>query len=110
VTSQYAAWVDSITPVGDTQDQWSVGWKRDFSFQFLNISDAGRPPSDGAYATALGFDGEVLVAGVTTKLSDSILGEPPTASAWSPSVEERGMLDGLFDIQNGPCVDGCLAE
>jgi hypothetical protein len=104
-SSEHAAWIDDVSFLDGT---YRVHWLRDFSFQFLNMSDVGRPATDGAYRTELSFDGSTLTAGATTQESGSVLGPPPETGEWTPGPDEKTMADGLFNITDGECADGCL--
>jgi len=104
-SSGYAAWIDDLTVEDGT---YRLGWIRDFSFQFLNMSDSGRPATDGRYKTILSFDGQNLTSGESILESESVLGAPPASGEWIPSPEEKAMADGLFNITDGDCQDGCI--
>lgn len=107
-SGDYAAWVDSLVPDEANEGQFVLTWLHDFSFQFLNVSDEGRPETDGTYTTQLSFDGSALTAVATAQLSPSVLGEAPEVSEWIPTDEERQLAGGIFDIDDGECANGCL--
>ena len=67
---EYAAWIQSVEVDPANPATYRVTWVRDFSFQFLNMSDTGRPPTDGIYVTSFSRNGERVVSGITTKISD----------------------------------------
>jgi len=52
---------------------YRVVWIRDFSFQFMNMSDAGRPATDGTYETTFTLQGQKLIVGATTKSADTTM-------------------------------------
>ncbi len=87
---EYAAWLGSIRSTGP--DTAVVTWVRDFSFQFLNMANGGRPATDGTYETSLQISAGSINVGATTKLSPSVA--PPTSapSQWTPTVDERNRL------------------
>jgi hypothetical protein len=88
--NDYAAWIVDLAAVpvpaaahdgdddGDDDGKadlraFAATWVRDSSFQFFNLSDAGRPATDGVYQTTFTVDARGKVrAGATIKLSSSI--------------------------------------
>lgn len=43
----WAAWIRSLEAVPDSRDTFRLRYARDFSFNFFNLTDNGRPSSDG---------------------------------------------------------------
>jgi hypothetical protein len=70
---EYAAWVARVEAHPTKAATYRVVWIRDFSFQFMNMSDAGRPATDGTYETTFTLKGQKLVVGATTKLADTTM-------------------------------------
>lgn len=90
--NDYAAWIVDLAAVplpaarhdgdddgdddGDSHADlraFAATWIRDSSFQFFNLSDAGRPATDGVYQTTFTVDPRGKVrAGATVKVSSSI--------------------------------------
>lgn len=66
-----AAWVGGLRVAGDSL--YAVGWVRDFSFQLLNLDNAGRPPDDGVYETTFAVEQGTVTVGATQKLRDHVV-------------------------------------
>lgn len=81
--SDFAAWPSWVT-FDDSRKQWVAGWVRDFSFQFLNISDRGRPETDGVYETSFTISQEQLVLGATRKVADRVASESTVTMGGAP--------------------------
>lgn len=98
----YAAWVRDLAPDGAGA---VLTWARDFSFQFLNLTDAGRPAEDGIYRTELSGGAKpgatTIVSAVQNPLAESV------ASGWEPTQEEKEDMAGTIDFDPGPCTAGC---
>lgn len=85
----WAAWIHGLEPIPGRTGAFYALWARDFSFQFMNMSDQGRPETDGIYRTELFFDGGALTVGATTKVSSRT--NPfagTTARPWVPTPED----------------------
>lgn len=90
---EYAAWIARVEAHPKEVSTYRVVWVRDFSFQFLNMSDAGRPETDGTYETTFTLQGKKLVVGATTKLADTTMyGSTVTFEPWEPTPEELELL------------------
>jgi hypothetical protein len=95
-SSDYAAWVRTVAAHPTRAGAYVVTWARDFSFQFLNNSDLGRPSTDGEYETVLTWDGTTLSAEPTTKKSDvSNLFSGATLDRYTPAPERAALLKRL---------------
>ena len=70
---EYAAWVARVEAHPTEASTYRVVWIRDFSFQFMNMSDAGRPATDGTYETTFTLQGQKLIVGATTKSADTTM-------------------------------------
>jgi hypothetical protein len=81
--SDFAAW-PSWVAFDESKSQWVAGWVRDFSFQFLNISDRGRPETDGVYETAFTITQDQLVLGATRKVADQVASESSVTMGGTP--------------------------
>jgi hypothetical protein len=110
----WAPWLRTLSAIDSPSGagkSFSLRYVRDFSFQFFNLSDRGRPATDGLYELLL----EVSSAGALI----SPLGAPSRLDArtnplsdipiepWRPSDAERVRLDPVFRFSNRTCLDGC---
>jgi hypothetical protein len=96
----YAAWVRKLSPHPTRSGAYVLEWSHDFSFQFFNMSDNGRPATDGVYETVLTFDGTTLAAEPAVKTSDRT--NPMaggTYEPFTPSDEEKAVL---LRLSEGP--------
>lgn len=105
--ADWAAWVQEITASGSTI---KVTYVRDFSFQFANISDNGRPSTDGIYSITLQGSGSSLTASKPTKVSDKTV-DPKDISQqpWEPTAAELKELSPWVKKDEGSCPppNGC---
>ena len=71
----WAPWVLGVEANGD--GAFRVRYDRDFSFQFMNLTQAGRPDEDGTYAIDLqvGDDG-LMVASAAERVANDVAGAP----------------------------------
>lgn len=99
----WAPWIVGVEATGD--GGFRVRYDRDFSFQFMNLTQAGRPPEDGTYAIDLrvGADGS-LVAGAPERVADDIAGAPDTAV--DPDACPNSP-DGVRDLDDPRCAPKC---
>lgn len=96
----WAAWLHADSfgrpPEGEREDEGalSLRYGRDFSFQFMNTIDAGRPREDGYYLLTLDLSSELLtplntpqrVANISE--ASELSGESGEPEPWDPSEEE----------------------
>ena len=104
----WAAWPRALRDDGD--GWYTLTYARDFSFQFANLSDQGRPPSDGLYELRVRPAGSGVETGALTKVSDftNPLAEPGHhLNQWEPTDEERTRFEDDIDFDPGECFDGC---
>ncbi|MEE2643442.1 MAG: hypothetical protein VYD19_00790, partial [Myxococcota bacterium] len=113
----WAAWLQvssfGIPPEGENEasGRFSFRYGRDFSFQFMNTVDAGRPTSDGYYLITLDLEAALLTAAEAPRRLGSIAegsalaadaGEP---EPWDPSEEEieafEAELEQLLEPEDG---------
>lgn len=95
--SDWAAWARALEPSATQSGVYKLTWARDFTFQFLNMSDQGRPSTDGVYEVELTWNGTTLVAGPTVKVSsrtNPFAGAPP--GEWIPTAQEVRELGGII--------------
>jgi hypothetical protein len=93
----WAAWVNSVERNDD--DTYTVEYMRDFSFQFANVGNLGRPAEDGIYEQTLEIVGDSLVAAA-----------PPikvTSNFTNPTYEDPtpGCPVGEIDPNNPACFE-----
>ena len=105
-SSEWAPWISDLR-VSD--GVLRLAYTRDFSFQFMNLSDNGRPSEDGIYEIVLTPLGGTLSASAPVKVADRTnpLSSMPDTE-WVPSDDDRSSLGEVFDFDTkGPCQDGC---
>lgn len=95
-SSEYAAWVRALKPHPMRSGAYVLEWTRDFSFQFLNMGDTGRPATDGVYETVLVWSGSTLTAEAPVKISDKTSPfDGTTVDPFTPTAEEAALLNRL---------------
>ncbi len=89
----WAAWVVGIEASDSRASAFRVLWIHDFSYQFLNLSNKGRPAEDGLYATTFvrTSDGDVIVE-AAQRVSDVIPKGSAEHEPWTPTEQERAAL------------------
>lgn len=96
----WAPWVLGVEATGD--GGFRVRYDRDFSFQFMNLTQAGRPPEDGTYAIDLQIGaGGLMVANAPERVADDVAGAP------DDSVDPDACPDGAFDPTDPRCAPRC---
>jgi hypothetical protein len=103
----WAAWVRSLEPSTTQSGVYVLTWARDFSFQFLNMGERGRPTTDGLYQTVLTWSGTSLIAGAATQtstLSNPFSGTPITT--WTPTADEVTRFSPYFEFEPDAGPDG----
>ena len=93
----WAAWINSVSRVD--ADTYTVEYMHDFSYQFANIGNAGRPASDGIYQQTLEIAGNTLVVSGAPVLVGS--------NFTAPHMEDPtpGCPPGLIDPNNPACIE-----
>ena len=109
----WAPWIADIQATPDKPGVFKAIYKRDFTFQFLNLTDDGRPKTDGLYEVAFtrGDDGRIE-PGAITKLSDKTNGKAKvTQEPWNPTAKELEELAPYVKRDKGRCPPpkGCPA-
>ncbi len=101
----WAAWVVGLEAADSGNATFRVVWIRDFSFQFLNLSDEGRPVGDGIYATVVSLaDDGALQVGATELISELIVPqEAHEYGAWEPTDDELDELGEFITPDDGDC-------
>jgi len=94
---EWAAWLRALE-VDASGEAVVLSWARDFSYQFMNLSDAGRPAEDGVYRTIVTLGADGPAAGEATRIASRV---NPLAEAgltpWEPSESERAELRALTE-------------
>ena len=101
----YAAWALGLEQSDARADGFRVAWVRDVSFQFLSLTDAGRPSTDGVWTTdfVAHADG-TLGIGASRRVSDIMGGvEGSEGGAWLPTASEKEALGDAIDFGDGAC-------
>jgi hypothetical protein len=109
----WAAWLRTLAERDGADGRLALRYVRDFSFQFMNMSDTGRPETDGVYELGLrlGADGSLTAEpGAPAKVSarTNPLAEAPV-EPWRPDRTDEGQLREVFDFGEGACVEGCTS-
>lgn len=95
--TSWAPWVNSVNRVD--ADTYVVEYLHDFSYQFANIGNAGRPADDGIYQQTLQIVGDTLVAsGPPVRVGSDFT---------APHMEDPtpGCPVGLIDPNNPACIE-----
>jgi hypothetical protein len=104
----WAAWLHaqsfgdpSAIPGDDGIDQFPILFARDFSFQFLNTVDTGRPGTDGYYRQNLDLSGG-NIARLGTAVRVMSIGEgsvpaPDSDAVWEPTEAEIAEFEAFID-------------
>jgi hypothetical protein len=105
---EWAAWVKDLNPVPDKSGVYTLRFAHDFSYQFMNMSDSGRPEDDGLYDVTLDLGADGVSASDAVKVADKqnpfLDGE---AGSWEPTEEEQEEMSEYIDFSEGDCPDGC---
>ncbi len=106
----FAPWIRVIEA---DAEGWAMSYIRDSTFQFMNLSDNGRPAEDGVFRVEIRSSSPQsgIVVGATdkiTSITNPASGAP--AEPWVPSDEERLQLEGVVSFDDGPCPTGCPVE
>ena len=88
-------------PGDDGNDQFPILYARDFSFQFLNTMDTGRPGTDGYYRQNLQVtDGRLALQGPALRVSsiaDGSVGAETAEATWEPTEAEIAEFEELIE-------------
>ncbi|MCB9537509.1 MAG: hypothetical protein H6704_14740 [Myxococcales bacterium] len=115
----WAPWISTLETLPDQPGRYRVTYERDFSFQFLNLTDHGRPEEDGTYTVDFGFDADgTLVAGDPDRAAPGMAGGPtgPAPDPCPPGEIDPSdprcaprCGDGTCDPSEscGDCADDC---
>lgn len=107
----WAAWIRALEPNAAHAGSFRLRYVRDFTFHIFNLSDNGRPGTDGIYEVVVTIDGTRPHADVAAKMSDKtnpLAGGTPFEE-WKPSDEDKAMMSDFIDFSEGPCPNGCPA-
>ena len=89
----WAAWLQEVRV--DDQGAVHVDYTRDSTFQFLNLTNNGRPAEDGVYSAVLTNDG-LGVANTETVRED--VHDGGEIERWEPTDEEQAALEDIIDF------------
>lgn len=104
----WAAWIRTLEPDAAHAGTFRLRYVRDFTFHIFNLSDHGRPGSDGIYEVVLTLAGNVPKAGAPAKIADKTNPLAGNAfEAWNPSDADRAVMSEFIDFSDGPCPNGC---
>ena len=99
----WAAWILGLEP---SNSGVTLAYARDFSFQFMNLKDAGRPAEDGWYKVELtSGDGWTVAEPTKTSASVNPFAQPSASSSvegWHPTAEEIQTLEAGQHQPNSP--------
>ena len=107
----YAAWIAGLQGADGGSSSFKIVWIRDFSYQFLNLGDIGRPDPDGIYETEVTVDAGQLAIGETTLLHDEVVPrEARENEPWQPTAAELEEYGEWIQVDAGLCgpPTGCL--
>jgi len=90
--NDWAAWLQEVRI--DDEGSVHVDYTRDSTFQFLNLTNSGRPASDGVYSAVL--DGGLGVTATQTVRDD--VHDGGEVDTWVPTEEERDALEDIIDF------------
>jgi hypothetical protein len=104
----WAAWLHpksfgnpAAIPGDDGNDQFPVMYARDFSFQFLNTIDTGRPGTDGYYRQNLelrdGRLGRLGPAERVTSIGEGSVGPENADGTWEPTEAEIAEFEAFIE-------------
>jgi len=108
---EWAAWVRTVEPT-EVSGRYVLRYARDFTYQVMNLTDNGRPPTDGIYEVELQVGSETITVGPAVKVSDKT--HPATTvdsfQKWEPSDSDKDDYSEFIDFSDGPCPQGCPIE
>jgi hypothetical protein len=107
---QWAAWIHALEVSSSDPSAFVASYKRDFSFQFLNLGAAGRPSTDGVYTVEIRVKDGALVTGPPSKTTEPIWDPTDvTQEEWEPTAAELQEYAPYIKKSEGPCPppNGC---
>ncbi len=107
-SAEWAAWVVGAAPVADSAS-FELGYVRDFSFQFLNLANRGRPPTDGIYTTRFTLDSAVAIESSVQTSTEVTPAKLVKQEPWEPSAEQKSRFGKYMGFGEGSCAapTGC---
>ncbi len=95
--TDWAAWVRELKPHPTRTNAYVLEWAHDFTFQFFNMSDNGRPSTDGLYETVLVWSGTSLTPEPAAKTSARLNPyDGQVTQSWTPTPEEVSEFGGFI--------------
>lgn len=109
----WAAWISEIAVSQADPKLFRVTYKRDFSFQFLNLADQGRPRTDGSYELQLRrtSDGKLVTVKSSKVSAKTYDPASVTQQGWEPTADELKEAAPYFKMDEGKCPapKGCTS-
>ncbi len=101
----YAAWALGLEQSDARADGFRVAWVRDVSFQFLSLTDVGRPSTDGVWTTDFVAHADGTLGIGASRRVGAIMGgvEGSEGGAWLPTASEKTALGDAIDFGDGAC-------
>lgn len=110
----WAAWLRNLAAVDDAPRRFALRYVRDSSFHFFNLSDNGRPPTDGVFEVAFEVNS---AAGIHPLGGPPLLVDQRTnplvglaIEEWTPTEADEAAYGEFIDFSDGPCPEGCPDE
>jgi hypothetical protein len=100
--SEWAAWVLGVSPVAGSAS-FEVGYIRDFSFQFLNLSNLGRPATDGIYKARFVLESSQARLELTSRVSEVVPPKRVRQEPWDPTTEQKQRFGKYMSFEEGSC-------
>gem|GEM_PF-6752843 len=107
----WAAWIRTVTPDEIDSNRFRVTFAHDFSYQFMNLTDNGRPEDDGLYEVVLDVTSDGIKtneAGMVAETQNPLAGDE--FSEWNPTPQEEIDYAEFMTMGDGPCPNGCPIE
>jgi hypothetical protein len=100
--TDWAAWVRELKPHPTRANAYVLEWAHDFTFQFFNMSDKGRPSTDGLYETVLVWSGTSLTPEPAAKTGARLNPYDGQATRpWTPTPEEMSEFGSFIPFDGG---------
>jgi hypothetical protein len=100
----FATWPRRLLDPGD--GTLVLEYARDSSFNLLNLSDTGRPATDGIYQIVLTVQADGVAVSPAEKINNSVtVASPDSGNAWVPTEEEKAELGDLIDFSAAASVE-----
>jgi hypothetical protein len=108
---EWAAWLRTFQEDASQSHPFRLTFTHDFSFQFMNLTDAGRPTEDGLYEVGFSVTDDGFDAEEPSLVSEFL---NPVAGGkfvkWNPTEQEKIDYAEFMTMDDGPCPNGCPVE